>query len=377
MGEKPADLRAVARIDHDALRANFAEAQTHAGGCRVIAVVKADAYGHGAVPVARTLLAAGCEQLAVVGLDEAIVVREAGVDASLLVLGGLEGAEAAQAAVLHGCEVVVHHPSQVDELAAVGARVGVHVEVDSGMHRMGVPAVEAGALVRRVAEADTLELAGLMTHLARADEADLAPSIAQLEQFRRVVEHVRAEGAEPRWLHVGNSAGLLAGEALRTVCPGVNAVRPGLMLYGARPGAHLPGNLQPVMTLTARVAQVRAVSAGGAVGYGAEWRADRATHVATVACGYADGVPLSAGNRGSVRIGGARFPIVGRVSMDFIGVDVGNAPIAIGDEVLLFGALADGALPVEEAAEAAGTHAYELLTRVGARVPRVHVGATE
>ena len=365
----------MARIDHGALRENFAEARDRAAGARVIGVVKADAYGHGAVAVARTLVAAGCEQLAVVALDEAIALREGGIDAPILVLGGLEGEAAARAAALHACEVVVHHPSQVDELAAVGARIGVHVEVDTGMHRMGVPAVEAAALLRRVAEAETLALEGLMTHLARADEVELAPSIAQLERFAEVVKRAQADGAAPRWLHVGNSAGLLAGEALRAICPGVNAVRPGLMLYGARPAAHLPGALRPVMTLTARVAQVRAVSSGDAVGYGAEWRAERATHVATVACGYADGVPVAASNRGSVRIGGARFPIVGRVSMDFIGVDVGNTPVAVGDEVLIFGAAADGVLPVEEAAEAAGTHAYELMTRVGSRVPRVHLGA--
>ncbi len=375
MGATPADLRALARIDHEALRANFAETRAHAAGAQVIAVIKADAYGHGAVPVAHSLVAAGCERLAVVSLDEAVTLREGGIDAPILVLGGLEGAGAAAEAVAQRCEVVVHHASQVDELAAVGAPVSVHVEVDTGMHRMGVPAVEAGAVLRRIAESETLQLDGLMTHFARADEADLGASLAQLERFAQVLERARADGASPRWLHVANSAGLLAGEVLRKPCPDVNAARPGLMLYGVKPAEHLPGRLRPVMTLTARVAQLRPVGPGDAVGYGAEWRADRSTHVATVACGYADGVPLSTGNRGHVVIGGARYPIVGRVSMDYIGVDVGNAPVAIGDEVLIFGAVADGELSVEEAAVAAGSHAYELLTRVGARVPRVHVGA--
>jgi len=369
------EYRVWARIDHAALRANFEEARLLAAGATLFAVVKADAYGHGGVAVARSLLAAGCEQLAVASVDEACVLRDAGITAPLLVLGGVEGSGGAKEAAARGLGVVVHHAGHVDALAAAGAPLAAHVEIDTGMHRMGVPLAEAAALLERVAAAPHLSLDGLMTHLARADERDLVPSLEQLARFRALLGEARAAGAAPRFVHVGNSATLLVGEVLRAACPEVNAVRPGLMLYGARPAAHLPGVLTPVMSLCARVVQVRSVAAGAAVGYGALWRAERATRVATVAAGYADGVPTAACNAGQVSIRGRRHRIVGRVSMDATGVDIGDAAVEIGDEVLFFGTRHDAALPVEEAAEAAGTISYELLSRVGRRVPRLHEGA--
>jgi alanine racemase len=367
------EFRAWARIDHAALRANFAEARARAGGATLFAVVKADAYGHGAVALAQSLVAAGCERLAVVSIDEACLLRDAGIRAPLLVLGGVAGPDGAREAAARGLSVVVQHAGEVEALAGSGAAVAVHVEIESGMNRMGVPGNQAGALLARVAAAPGVELEGLMTHLACADEPDLSSALEQLRRFRAVLGEARAAGAKPRFVHVGNSAALLAGEALRAACPEVNAVRPGLMLYGARPAAHLPGTLAPVMTLCARVAQVRSVPVGEAVGYAALWRAERATRVATVALGYADGVPIAAGNAGQVSIRGQRHRIVGRVSMDTLAVDVADAAVEIGDEVLIFGSHGGAALPVEEAAEAAGTLSYELLTRVGQRVPRLHV----
>lgn len=368
------DVRAWAQIDDAALRANFAQAQALAPGDHVIAVVKAAAYGHGAVPVALGLVAAGCERLAVATVSEACELRDAGIDAPILVLGGINSAFDAGEAAEQKLGVVVHHAGHVEALAGAARRVAVHVEVDTGMHRMGVPLGEAQALLERVVAAGNLELEGVMTHLARADEPELAPSLEQLARFRVVLADARAAGIQPRYVHYGNSAALLAGDALRSACPEANAVRPGLMLYGVRPAAHLPGELAPVMSLFARVAQVRPVAAGEAIGYAALWRAPAATRVATVAIGYADGLPVSASNRGQVVVRGRRHPIVGRVSMDYIGVDVGDAEIAVGDEVLIFGRAADASLPVEEAAAAAETLSYELLTRVGARVNFVHKG---
>jgi alanine racemase len=369
-------VRVWARIDEAALRANFAQAQKLAPGDRVIGVVKADAYGHGAVSMALGLAAAGCEQLAVVTVAEGCSLRDAGIELPILVLGGVDGATDARDAAAQGFSVVVHHAGHVEALAGAGAPVPVHVELDTGMHRMGVPLAEAQALIEQVAAAESLELEGLMTHLARADEPDLAPSLEQLARFRRALADARAAGIEPRYVHYGNSAALLAGAELRAACPEANAVRPGLMLYGARPAAHLPGALEPVMSLLAKVVHVRPIAKGDAVGYGALWRAPAATRVATLALGYADGLPVSSSNRGQVVIAGRRHPIVGRVSMDYIGVDVGDAKVAIGDEALIFGAHGAAALPVEEAAAAAGTLSYELLTRVGARVTFVHDGSS-
>ncbi len=367
--------RSQAVIDLGALCANYEVARAHAGGGSVIAVVKADAYGHGATRVALALEAAGCARVAVATVEEAVLLREGALACPILVLGGILSQEAARTAVSFGLTPVLHDPEPIAWLKAAGAtdRIAVHVEVDTGMHRMGVPADRAASLLGEIREAPALWLEGLFTHLARADEVDLAPSEHQLDVFRGVLEQAARAGSEPRLVHFANSAGLLAGDVLRQRVPGVNAVRPGLMLYGARPAPHVGALLRAVMTLRARVAQVRDLAKGDAVGYGALFRASRDTRVATLPVGYEDGVPISTSNEGSVCIRDRRFPIVGRVSMDFITVDVGDAPVEPGDEAVIFGGQGEMHRSVDEAAADAGTLAYELLVRVGARVPRVYV----
>jgi alanine racemase len=271
---------------------------------------------------------------------------------------------------------VVHAPADLERLVAAARRaespVPAQVEVDTGMQRLGVPADEARDLCERVAAQPELRLEGVYSHFARADESDLEPSLEQLRRFRAVLEDLRKAGVSPGLVHVANSAGLLA-EALQAALPEANAVRPGLMLYGVRPAPHLPGALRPVMTLRCRVTALRSARAGSGVGYGALYRAERDTRIATLPLGYADGVPIATSNRGEVAIRGRRHPIVGRVSMDAIGVDVGGAPVEVGDEAVLFGAGAS-APSVEEAAGAADTIPYELLVRVGGRVRRRVIG---
>jgi len=250
-----------------------------------------------------------------------------------------------------------------------------------------VPADGAAKFLRDVGDREELELEGVFTHFACADEPDLSVSLRQIARFREVLEQAEALGVAPPVVHAANSAALMAGASLGDALPEATAVRPGLMLYGARPAPHLEGGLQPVMTLRATVLAVRAVAAGDTVGYGGSYAAPAGgTRVATLSLGYADGVPRSAGGRGHVWLAGRRRPIVGRVSMDSIGVDVGQAPdVTVGDRAVVFGAVdarteigaGDGGhhgVPVEEAAEAAGTLAYELLVRVGNRVPRTPVG---
>jgi alanine racemase len=365
-----------ALIDLSALRDNFALARQRADGRDVIAVVKADAYGHGALAVVRTLRAAGCARFATVTLDEAAVLRDDGAEEPILVLGGIHGPEEAAAAARRRLTPVLHHARQLPWLAAAARSVAsvlpVHVEVDTGMRRMGVPPDEALALLDAVAHEPALTLDGVYTHLARADEPDLEPSLEQLRRFREILQQARRNGVEPGIVHFANSAGLLA-TPLAEALPEAAAVRPGLMLYGVRPAPHLEGTLRPVMTLRTRVVQVRQVGKGEAVGYAGIFRAPRDTRVATLPLGYADGVPVATSNRGHVLLRGQRLPIAGRVSMDYVGVDVGDVPVEPGDEAVLFGAGDDGALPVEDAAQAAGTIGYELLVRVGARVPRVVV----
>ncbi len=366
-----------ARIDLGALAQNYAGLAKAAQGREVIAVVKADAYGHGAVTVARHLVSLGCRHLAVVTVEEAAELRAGGLrDVSILVLGTVANDRKARELLRLVGTATLHHPAQVELLAEAAretARVlPVQVEVDTGMRRMGVPPGEAIALIHKVLETPELHLTGVFTHFARADEVDLGPTREQLRIFGALLDEIRAEGINPGQVHIANSAGILAGEDLPELWRLSTAVRPGLSLYGVAPAPHLPGGLKPVMHLSARVAQLRSVEAGDCVGYGATHRFDAPTKVATLPIGYADGVPCSLGNKGSVFLAGERRPIVGRVSMDSITVDVGECPVAVGDEVLLFGADAEGGLRVEEAAVTAGTISYELLVRVGRRVPRVY-----
>lgn len=374
---------AEARIDLAALRANAALAGRLAGTRELIGVVKADAYGHGAVAVAETLVAAGVGRLAVLTVPEAVVLREASIAVPLLVLAGARNRAEADTALARRLTTVVHHTQSLDRIVhaarAAGARATVHVEVDTGMHRMGVPREEAPAFLREVADRAELELEGVFTHFARADEADLAPSLEQARRFREVLSRARALGVSPRLVHADNSPALMAGPALAAALPEATAVRPGLMLYGARPAPHLPGALLPVMTLVATVLAIRDVPAGETVGYGGTFAAPAGgTRVATLSVGYEDGVPREAGNRGEVWLGGRRRPIVGRVSMDSITVEIApdepQEEVAVGAEAVIFGGDGAGAgVPVEEAAEAARTLAYELLVRVGSRVPRTLV----
>ncbi|MEN8181222.1 MAG: alanine racemase [Myxococcota bacterium] len=373
MGERPT----VASIDLGALAANYAVAERLAAGRIVIAVVKADAYGHGAVEVSRRLLASGCARLAVATVAEAVGLRVAGVAAPLLVLGGVHGSEEARIAREHRLTPVVHEPGHVSLLAEAaqgGDPWPVHLEVDTGMRRMGVAPEQARDVLTSLASDPGLDIEGIYTHLACADEEDLGPCRQQLQRFRELLGEAAQQGIRPALVHVANSAALLAGKALEELIPeGVNAVRPGLMLYGVSPAPHLPADLRPVMSLCSRVAQVRRIHPGEGVGYGWTWRANRSCWVATLPIGYEDGVPWSAAHGAEVWLRGRRRPLVGRVSMDFITVDAGEGPVEIGDEAIVFGAGPPGTPTVEEAARVAGTIPYELLVRVGARVPRVAV----
>jgi alanine racemase len=370
--------RGEAWIDLTALGANLAELRRLAGGREVIAVVKADAYGHGAPAVARALEAAGVRRLAVISVGEAAELRAAGVRTAILVLGGLEHGEDAAAIADLDATVVVQHPAQIAPLAAAagqrGAPLAVHLEVDTGMARMGVPEGAALAALEAITAAPGLRLDGLSTHLARADEVDLAPARSQLERFARFLAEARGRGLPIGVVHVANSAGLLASPALEKALPReVNAVRPGIALYGVRSARHFEAPLRPVMTLRGRVVNVRAVGAGEPVGYGATWRAERPTTIATVGLGYADGIPWSlGGGGGEMGLRGRRVPIVGRISMDLVTLDAGAGPVELGDPAVAFG---EGGPTVEEVAARAGTIPWEIVVRVGRRVARTTVGS--
>lgn len=388
MASPPESARpSEAIIDLSALRANLAVATELADGREVIAVVKADAYGHGAATVAGALVESGCPRLAVLTVAEGVALRRVGVEVPILVLVGARTDEEAAQAVAADLTPTLHDDAGRDRVAAAaraaGVRIAVHVEVDTGMHRMGVPAPDAIPFLLSVEAEAGLDLEGVFTHFARADEPDLAPTLAQAARFRRILTAAADAGLRPAVVHAANSAALMWGKALSEALPEATAVRPGLLLYGVRPAPHLGGELAPVMTLRASVVAVRDVEPGGGVGYGSTWCAPAdGARVATLSLGYADGIPWSTANRGTVWLAGAHRAIVGRVSMDSIAVHLGDADASVGDPAVIFGRLDEPGTPsvnprsfhVEEVARSAGTLHYELLVRVGERVPRVDVG---
>ncbi len=370
-----------ARVDLDALRSNYRSLEQLAAGRKVIAVVKADAYGHGAIPVAKALCQLGCSMLAVVSVEEAEELRAAQITVPILLLGGVCTVREATRALELDLVPVLHHLWHLELVAQAAQKQTtpweVQVEVDTGMRRMGVSASEAEAFIAELAGTQGIHLQGVFTHLACADEEDLAPTQQQLRIFSDLLDALEGCDLLPPEVHVLNSAGLLASAAHPEFLERSTAVRPGLSLYGVSPAPHFDQALEPVMSVTALVAQTRIVSAGDAVGYGATHRCTRPTRLLTLPLGYADGVPCHLGNVGEVLVGAERRPIVGRVSMDFITIDAGAGngkdPASLVEEVLFFGKNASGCLRVEEVAAAANTISYELLVRVGRRVPRVIV----
>lgn len=361
---------AWAEIDLGAIRDNVraisAVVQKPAG---LMAVVKADAYGHGAEMVARAAVEAGASWLGVATVDEGVQLRRAGLGAPILILGHATEDEA-EAAVAHDLAVGVSRVPVGKALGQAASRTGrparLHLKIDTGMGRIGVAPGEAVPLARALAALDGVRLEGCFTHFATADERDLGFARAQLEQFRHVLRRLEEAGVSAGIRHAANSAAVMALPESH-----LDLVRAGIALYGICPAPHLAGRipLRRVMRLRARVTYVKHVPAGATVGYGRTYRAERATTIATLPLGYADGYPRLLGARGEVSLRGRRVPLAGRISMDQCTVDVGDFPVQVGDEAEIWGE----ALPVEEVAEQAQTIAYEILAGVSPRVPRVFV----
>ena len=363
--------RAWAEIDLGALARNYRAIRARAMGKRVIAVVKANGYGHGAVLVARALAGAGCDAFAVISVEEAAELRAAGIAAPLLVLGGVQSPADADAALALDAEPVVSRVEALDWLEAAAARAGrpgrFQIELDTGMGRLGVLPDDLPAFLARVARAAKLSLSGVMSHLACADDAASPETARQRKLFGELVARVRALRAPLDWVHMDNSAGVARGTT-----DGCNAIRPGIALYGVDPtleGGHAG---EPVMSLCARVVHAKTVAAGTPIGYAAAFRAPERTRILTLAIGYADGLPRAAGGRVAVGVRGRRAPLVGRVSCDLATVALPpDDPSAAGDVALVFGRRDGLEVPVEDLARAVGTISYEVLARVGPRVPRL------
>jgi alanine racemase len=357
------------RIDLDALVHNLACVRRQAPRARVMAVVKADAYGHGLVTVARTL-AAHAEALAVARLDEALRLRAGGITGPVVVLEGVFDAQGLATAALNTLDLVMHDPLQVTLLeqaqAMLSRRLRVWLKVDSGMGRLGVQSDAVELLWQRLTNCPAVEgPVGLMTHLAHAQRGVCLETRLQLDRF------AQACGALPGPRNIANSAGILAWPESHA-----DWVRPGIMLYGVSPFEGEQGTeigLRPVMSLCSELIAVKPLQRGAPVGYGGIWRTPRDTTLGVVAAGYGDGYPRSLPVGTPVWVGGRSVPLVGRVSMDLLTVDLGpDAQETVGTEVVLWGG---GGAPVEVLAGSLGTIGYELLCRVTPRVRRIVVEA--
>ncbi|MCS7081478.1 MAG: alanine racemase [Bacteroidetes bacterium] len=335
---------------------------------RIVAVVKADAYGHGAVAVARALRQVGVEHWAVASVQEAVKLREAGIEGAILVLGVPLYAEL-PLYERYGLELAVTSPEVAEWVLQGAYRLTVHVEVDTGMARLGLSPECVPSYWERLKAHPSVRLAGLYTHFASADEPENRQTREQIRRFRALLSRLSPDGV---MVHAANSAAIVHYPEAH-----FDAVRPGLALYGYAPNPLLQASsgLEPALRFVGRVVALRRLARGASVGYGATWRAPRPTVIATVNAGYADGIDRRLSNRGFVEIHGRRYPIVGRVNMDFVMVEVGpQSPVRFGDPVVLFGS------PNWHAwhwAEVLDTTPYEVLTRLGARVERVYEGDGE
>lgn len=358
--------RAVIRLG--AIRQNLRRIKEFAGGAKVIAVVKANAYGHGLLPVAHALSGADAlvDALAVARICEGVALREAGIECPVLVLQGHQVREDVESAAAHALELVVHCEPQVEllESASRGRHV-VWLKVDTGMRRLGVEPPRVDGLLRRLSAAPAVGEVLLMTHLANADERGGAETGRQLECFARLLRGFDGQ------FSIASSAGILGWPDAIGAAPDADRswVRAGIALYGASPFADSTGHdfgLAPVMDLEARVIAVKPIRAGDAVGYGGTWQAPRDTQLAIVSAGYGDGYSRHLPSGTPVLVDGRPASLAGRISMDSAAVDLGpNGGAAIGDRVVLWG---EG-LPVEKVAARAGTIPYTLLAGVTHREP--------
>lgn len=370
--ERLARRPTTAFVSVGALRHNVAVVRDIVGRHRrIMAVVKANAYGHGLVRTSKVLLESGVDALGVAFLEEGIALRRAGIRQPILVLGGIIGNQVRHF-IEHDLDVTAASPfklRQIEEAAsALGRRARAHLKIDTGMERLGIHWDTADVLLEAAAQAEHVDVVGLFSHLAQAENLDSTYTELQLDRFAGVLERAAQRGLLPLTAHLANSAGLLYHpETL------FDMVRPGLILYGVGPRGPDP-RFRPALRLETRVVYFKVVRKGSAVSYDGTWTAPFDTRVVTLPVGYGDGYMRALSNRAHVIVRGVRRPVVGRVTMDATMVDIGPEGSAYnGDPVVLLGEGEGLSVPVEELAEWAGTIPYEVLTSISARVPRVYI----
>jgi alanine racemase len=370
----PSPHRAWIEIDHGALVSNLAAIRRLAGERQaVIGVVKANAYGHGAVEVAGTLVRHGVERLAVATLGEGLALRAAGFSVPILVLWGL-GAPEADRAVEADLEPTVYDEAAISliERSAerAGKRASVQLKIDTGLGRQGADPAAAVELALRVSRSRSLHLAGTFSHLAVPGEDDAYTDV-QLMRLAQALDAMRSAGVDPGLVHVAATGGLLSGASALG-----DAVRPGLGLYGMRPAwaADREAGLRPILSLKALPLRIFDLSPGAGIGYGLRFRTERATRIATLGIGYGDGWPRAHANNGWALVRGVRCPLVGAVSMDGLTVDLGDLhDVTYADEFVLIGEQLGARIDADEVAAQRRTINYEVTTALRDRLPRVHL----
>ena len=367
----------VAHVDLDAIRSNFRTiseflaTSTTASAPGIIAVVKANAYGHGAAPVGLALEAEGAAMLACADIEEGIALRQAGVRATVLVFGALSVSDL-DGIVDHQLTPTISTPSAARALQATAERRGVrmrcHLKIDTGMNRLGFRHDNLLGTLPEVAASSHLEIAAVYTHFATADNPDHPAFALQRDRFERVLQLLPTMGITTGVRHAANSAALLRDERVW-----YDFVRPGLMLYGIVPpplAATL--TLRPALSLRSRIVAVKGIRPGEGTGYGLRDAGNRAATLAVVPAGYADGLDLRLAGRGYMLVRGRRAPVVGSVCMDMTTIDVTGMDVAPGDEVVMIGEQGGESIGVREIAASIGTIPYELLCRLGARIDRLY-----
>lgn len=361
---------AVARVDLGAIGENTRWFAARASGAALMAVVKADGFGHGAVPVARSVLAAGAAWLGVARTREALALRAAGIDAPIL--AWLLEPGLVRAAVDNGVDLSVSSVDDLRRIAEVDSsrRAFVHLKLDTGLHRAGAAAETWAEVVGQAARLEgqgRIRVRGIWSHLSHGDVLGHPNNVRQRDALCAGVEVAGALGVHPTLTHLANSGGVI-----QIGASGCSMVRVGAGLYGIDVfhGRNGPSQLRPAMTITARIVGIRRVRAGEGIGYGHTTLAARDTNLALIPLGYADGLPRVAGAHGSLWCRSRRVPLVGRISMDQCSVDVGDLPVTVGEPVTVVGDGTDGAPTVADWADWAGTIPHEILAHIGSRVPR-------
>jgi alanine racemase len=359
-------------VDLDRIAANYHAIRAHVGGRRVMPVLKANGYGHGLVEVAARLDREGAPYLGVAFLEEGLLLRERGVAAPILVMGGIMENQIPHFLrnQLTLTASSIGKLRQIDEAASqLGLRARVHLKVDTGLERIGVHHYNASGFLEESLRCANCEVEGIYSHFASADAEDLSFAREQLARFEEVLRFYERRSLPAPLRHMANS-----GAILQLPASLLDLVRPGLLLYGVHPARRLAGQVavRPALRWTSRVVYFKVVRSGDPVSYGSTWSSDHPVRVVTVPVGYGDGYPRALSNRASVLIRGRRYPVVGQVCMDQLVVNLDQDSAWNGDEVVLLGEQGDESLDAEELAELAGAIPWEILTAINTRVPRLY-----